>query len=339
MKLTIAIPSYDRNALLHESLRWLLPQLTPDCELLIIDNASPSPVEESIAALLLEHSLVRTRVVRNRANIGGGANILRCFELCETEWIWLLGDDDRVSLGAISGILRDLKKHTDALFLNYSSPCFRRTSGFTTTGTREFAEKLDSFSNALFMSAGVFNVPRLVPHLRFGFMYSYSWAPQLALLLAAIGKNGQCVFSADSIIEEYCRAGVENMWSPIGPLLGKMSLLELPLEDAARRALAKKINAAPSLEYIVTLLIHQQKTRNVNFDAVYAFDQMTYRLFYFQRSPIHRIRIPLYRILVKYPTFGLGVIKLIYKLFGWIPIVRRNPLPSFVVVDPAGNRW
>lgn len=334
MRLTIAIPTYDRISLLQESLRWLLPQLTAECELLIVDNASPSPVEESVTPLLREFPRLQSRIVRNRVNIGGGANILRCFELCETEWMWLLGDDDRVSAGAVSIILRDLQQHTDALFLNYSSPCFRRVAEFSTTGCGEFAQKLDSFSNALFMSAGVFHVPQLLPHLRFGFIYNYSWAPHLAVLLMAIGKNGKCVFLAKVIIEEYCRAPAAHMWSPIGPLVGKMSLLELPLEDSTRRTLARKINAAPSLEYVVTLLIHQQLTLNVNFDAVYIFDQVCFRLFYFQKSPIRRIRVQAYRVLVKYPGFGLGVLKLVHRYFGWIPIVRRNPLQLFVVRDP-----
>lgn len=51
---------------------------------------------------------VQCRVVRKRANIGANANVLRCFELCETEWIWILGDDDHGLPGAVDKILAHL---------------------------------------------------------------------------------------------------------------------------------------------------------------------------------------------------------------------------------------
>ena len=172
MRITIAIPTFDRNVLLGETVGFLLPQLTEECVLLVVDNASPTPVADAVAELAAAYPKVAFRIVRNRANVGGGGNILRCFELCETEWMWLLGDDDRVSANAIQKILRGLQEHPDALFFNYSSTCFTRKSGFVTTGILQFTEELDSFSNALFMSAGVFNTPRLLSFLRFGFIYN-----------------------------------------------------------------------------------------------------------------------------------------------------------------------
>lgn len=110
MILTVAIPTYDRNAILRKHLALLMPQLTPDCELLIIDNCSPTPVIETIGDLLDSYPEVNARVERNRVNIGAGANLLRCIERCETEWIWVLSDDDLPKPDAIETILKNTEK-------------------------------------------------------------------------------------------------------------------------------------------------------------------------------------------------------------------------------------
>jgi abequosyltransferase len=82
--LTIAIPTYNRSEQIKATISLLLPQLTPECFLLIIDNHSDVPVSESLAALLATLPQSQYSIVRNRVNIGGNANIVRCFELCDT---------------------------------------------------------------------------------------------------------------------------------------------------------------------------------------------------------------------------------------------------------------
>ena len=48
IKLTIAIPTFDRNEILRANLAKLIPQLTPACELVILDNCSTEPVENTL---------------------------------------------------------------------------------------------------------------------------------------------------------------------------------------------------------------------------------------------------------------------------------------------------
>src|SRR5262245_2262452 len=94
-RLTIAIPTFDRNDLLCTHVTRLLPQLTPEVRLTILDNSSPRPVSEDLARLLEKNSEAKVDIVRHQFNIGAAANILRCIELCQTPWIWILGDDDQ----------------------------------------------------------------------------------------------------------------------------------------------------------------------------------------------------------------------------------------------------
>ena len=48
MKLTIAIPTYNRNEILKANLEKLLPQVTDECNVVIFDNCSDTPVKEVI---------------------------------------------------------------------------------------------------------------------------------------------------------------------------------------------------------------------------------------------------------------------------------------------------
>ena len=93
-RLTITIPTYNRSEALSKTVRQLLPQLTQECNLLIVDNASETPAIAVLGELLLAWPDVNIQIHRNRYNVGMCGNFMRCFELCDTEWLWILGDDD-----------------------------------------------------------------------------------------------------------------------------------------------------------------------------------------------------------------------------------------------------
>ena len=251
MRLTVAIPTYNRNGILRESLEHLLPQLSGECRLLIVDNHSDVPLEESLRDVLSRHPGLDCKIIRNRVNIGGAANILRCFELCETEWMWLLGDDDHPSPDAVSTILGDLDSSPDCCYFNYASPKFSRPSRKTVTGIRQFVHALDSWSNLLYMSVGAYHVPTVRPQLRFGHHFAYSLSPHVAILLASLGEQAVCCFSDKCIIQYAAPAE----WAVVNALLGKMTLLDLPMDEDVRWELAQKLREKPSLEATALILV------------------------------------------------------------------------------------
>ena len=105
--LSIVIPTYDRNQILEKSLSQLAVQLTDNVDVLIIDNCSPQPV-------CVDRSLKNVKILRNSINIGGNGNIIRCFEMCESDWIWVLGDDDMPMEEAIQSALSAIKDHPNS---------------------------------------------------------------------------------------------------------------------------------------------------------------------------------------------------------------------------------
>ena len=89
-KVTVGIPTYNRSALLKQSIASVLAQTYADFVLLVSDNASEDDTAEIVRAFHDE----RISYVRSERNIGSIANFNRLIELTETEYLVLLPDDD-----------------------------------------------------------------------------------------------------------------------------------------------------------------------------------------------------------------------------------------------------
>lgn len=242
--LTVAIPTFNRNHLLKACVARLLPQLGGR-ELLILDNASDVPVATTLGGWLDESGITNVRIVRNSSNVGSGANILRCLELCRSKWLYCLGDDDLVADDCIEIIERALESHPDALYMSFSRSGMRRSRTFTTEGLADFADRLDDWSTFLFMSSSIVHADRLRPELRWGHLYAYSWAPLQAILLKLLNRGGEVVFSDAVICHEESLS--DETWVPFPVAAGKMVLPELVDDERVRRRLAHKLMSQPSL--------------------------------------------------------------------------------------------
>jgi hypothetical protein len=97
-------------------------------------------------------------------------------------------------------------------------------------------------------------------------------------------------------------------WAPLVVLLGKTSLLELPMPDAVRRTFARKLCAKPGLEAIVTVLLHAARRAGSSRQSLYHFDQICARCFYYNRSWLLRLRMAFYRLLLKYHRLGFPAV-------------------------------
>jgi hypothetical protein len=234
--LTVAIPTYNRNELLARNFALLAPQLTPAVRVLIIDNASPTPVSATLGALPVE-----VRLVRNSVNVGGNDNILRCFELCETQWMMLMGDDDAPLPDMVGQILGDIAANPDATVLQYATKNIHvRRQEWSTRGREEFLARLDSFPNLFFMSSSVMQIARVRHALSWAQQFTYSCAPHLALLLAAMGQESVGVFLCGSLVD-WKRPEVEDRISVFPIFRGLPTLLELPLAPTERWLLARHL--------------------------------------------------------------------------------------------------
>jgi glycosyltransferase involved in cell wall biosynthesis len=99
-KLSIYIPTWNRQHLLDKLLASIEPQLTDDVDVFVSVNKGDT-----------SYSLpewVQSR--ETRINVGGDANIIAGPTLVTGEYVWVIGDDDYLLPGAIAEVLKLIER-------------------------------------------------------------------------------------------------------------------------------------------------------------------------------------------------------------------------------------
>ena len=310
MRLNIAIPTYNRNSILRASLARLLPQITNECRVFILDNCSTIPVRTTLEPLLACYPDLTVDIVRNPHNVGAHANILRCFEYADAEWLWVLGDDDEIKSDAVEIILHELSKLDDAVFLGFRTFGMKalglRPVSYTVSGLEEFAEKIDDPGTINFMSCSIWRVPRMTPFLHLAYHYAYSMSHTFILLLASLGENGLCHFSSEIIIDQATTADLASRWNYTDFMLGFNTVLELPMSRKARADLAHKMFRWTPPENIVVYFLANAVKKHC---GGFPYHVASSRIMVYQTSPWIRFRMRLYRIFFLCPSLSWKVVR------------------------------
>lgn len=314
MRLTIAVPTYNRNVLLKKTLQHLLPQINGHCKLLIVDNCSDIPVASTLQEDLNKYQHINYKIARNVVNIGGGSNLLRCLELCETDWIWLLGDDDIPSDNAIENLLSIIKNYPDLIYASLCSNFHKRSKTTLTKGLDDFVMNIDNWGHINFTSISLFQRNKLISFIKYGYISLNSWSPLIALVLCALRNDSQCLFSDKEIIVGTTQASSADMWDPTAAMIGLTSLLELPMNLSPMKTLSKKICQKPSHEFLAAYLVKSALLGKNKEILLYKYDQICYRLYYFDKKLLRKVKIKAYRILLKYPLIGKTIISLLMRI-------------------------
>lgn len=117
-KLTIAIPTYNRSDSLNLTLNSLLKNTQIDEVLIhVFDNASEDNTEKMVHDFITENNTLKIVYTKNLENIGFDGNILKCYDQCKTDYLWILSDDDIIFQNSISLVLEEVKD-SDIICLN-----------------------------------------------------------------------------------------------------------------------------------------------------------------------------------------------------------------------------
>lgn len=274
--MSIAIPTFNRPTELERCVRALLPQLSPEIELLIVDNASDIPATQVLSDILASHAQLRIRIERNAYNIGGSANFLRCIERTDSEWLWLLGDDDVPKPNALETAVREIQANERAICINFNSLFGPKSQDFRTLGRPDFLARCPGLANVIFISTNLYRAGAMRRKLYVGHRYTYTMAAHFALLLASIGNEDEVVFLNSSLVSEGAR-GVDNRWSNLVQSLSFPVFLELPMSSAERRSLSRKLETQ-SLANVVTQLLAKGLQDKDMESAYFFYRQITMRV-------------------------------------------------------------
>lgn len=248
-RVTIAIPTYNRSEQILLRLGEILPHLTEDVELLIIDNASDQSVLQLINAKYGIDSFAGVRVVRNVGNVGLGANVCKCFEECRGEWLWLLGDDDALADNAVSTVTQCCyEAKPDIGFVNFSTP-FNRHPGEDVIQSIEGLAKLLSVemagnyfvSNLVYISVGCYRKDVFQSLLRFGYGMTSSHCPHFAMIMGMLLEQRAKVLLKPELPINWDRENSGRGWNPIRLMLGSAHLVEIDRTNSAVFQVVKKL--------------------------------------------------------------------------------------------------
>lgn len=119
--LTPILITFNRSEDLARTLGFWAGGAAKDARMIVLDNAStdqtPAVVERFKARM------PRLAYARNAFNIGGPGNILRAVEYSDSEYLWILGDDDTWFLDDVSELVEVLEKgEADVIRLGWLVP-------------------------------------------------------------------------------------------------------------------------------------------------------------------------------------------------------------------------
>lgn len=319
MTLTIAIPTYNRPRSISNTIKLLLPQLNDEVCVKVLDNCSDTPVKDVLEDEFGIAILDKIEVIRHPINIGADVNFQRCFEYCETEYIWMLGDDDTINENAVDIILDEINKYKgeDFITINFKSNCLSvdRPQPVFIKGIKELSEKLDHFGNWLFISACVHNATEYRKNLYTAPWGAYAGASQLIPAMHAIKNNKPFILSEKYIVTNVVAEDVNQRWSDIPITLGILTLLEVPVGFTKQEYL--ELGKKMSMQFVSFTDLLCAIIKSLEYDLnkiddyhLYIVQQVYYRTLKFRRHKL--VSISSYNV-VSFLLRNKAVLQLLVK--------------------------
>jgi glycosyltransferase involved in cell wall biosynthesis len=192
-KLQICIPTYNRPVQIRESIALLAKyQKQVSFSVLVIDNNSNTDWWSEIE---LNKDIV---IKRNVANIGGQANVMRCIEEAQGDYIWIVGDDDHLDLKCIETVIENVQANPSVDIFNFRCVApghFTSRNEYFGSNPVDFFRSIGSLGQIYYVVGYVYKRSRVLPFLRPAYMELGSLAPHVMIALRSVGLQ-LCVSNA-----------------------------------------------------------------------------------------------------------------------------------------------
>lgn len=284
--LTIAIPTYNRKDELEKCINSIVPQLNDKIKIVVRDNCSDYDAE----ALVRRFNNPQIEFYKNPVNVGGDANIARLFECCDTDWLWVLGDDDFILPDAVKKVIDCIEANPDVIYIKFNSPYVGSTIGIS--GFLNAMKPRSAFANSFFTSECIYRINGCQNDIYYQYKYLSTMCGQIARVIChLIEKNDRCLFVPELLLEEH---GSEISWTRLDLVLAQGLLLDFMYEfkDCFKSNIFKDY-ARYSLHYI-------EGAKAPLAQKIYVWRLLVSRLgmwFILKNNYPQLLRIPLVRIL------------------------------------------
>lgn len=153
----IIVITYNRCLALRKTLAAIYPAKNVFRSVTVLDNCSTDQTQSII------QEFPEFRSIRHRFNIGLGANYLRAVEISQSDYTWILCDDDDLDLDGIADVLQVMESSNPDLLVLGGAP-----------------NRFSSFAGQ------VTNISNLIPHLYFT---TLSFVPSFAFKTSLFDSN------------------------------------------------------------------------------------------------------------------------------------------------------
>lgn len=197
VSLAVWIPTFRRGAQLRELLGNLQAQAVPTRHRVFVSDNDPQPEDEDDGPGLEPELLAGIHYRRNPANLTAGVNFLRAFEICTSEWVMILGDDDRLASGGlavIEALLRDLPG--DVCAVKFDSSLYGHQRELSCASLEDYVaglpggQRADAFNNLCLVSNWLFRREPTLRHLAAAYLGYASKISHLLPCLRACRREG-----------------------------------------------------------------------------------------------------------------------------------------------------
>jgi len=272
IKLSIAIPTYNGEQYIRETLDSIVSQLEEGMEIVVSDNASTDGTADIIREYQTKYPVIR--YFCNNENLGMDRNFDLSVRRSKGEYVWLFSDDDKMVYGGIRKVLEVLRDYKDlsAVFVNWGSYSddFMQCHKERVLDIREdlFCRDSDSFLfnvrlNSIFISA---NVVRRLLYIRLNHSryVGSNWLHVGALLAILRGHTSYCISTPYVMYRHAVRGWKDNYSIHLENSIALAEIIHgLSITDYSRKSVDK------ALKVIVKSLpsiIHNFKDNKLSFN-------------------------------------------------------------------------
>jgi abequosyltransferase len=125
VKLSICIPTYNFGRFIGATLESIVPQLTDEVEVVVLDGASTDDTAEVVRRFQARPASIRYHRLDARGGID--RDMARVVELAQGSYCWLFSSDDIMRPGAIATVLRWIGSRSDVYLCRHSDCTFDMT--------------------------------------------------------------------------------------------------------------------------------------------------------------------------------------------------------------------
>lgn len=258
--LEIIIPTFNRKDKLKNTLDLMLGKNSPvqKCSITVLNNCSTDGTEE----LLKQYSIryPNLKFITNVRNIGGDANITRCYEMASKKYVWVVGDDDSYDFSNFSEVEQAIKDDYDAIVVADFHLCRKPYH----IGT--IMHQLSLISGGIFKTSNITSDVILNSYINIMNLF-----PHMALITSLVNKKARFFVTTKPI----------TIWCPVQNLSHKQ--LTLRGYENPSSAHPRRINSGLTHCWFNSLeMIKDKKLRSELINRGHKFSKLTCKMSFYE---------------------------------------------------------